>query len=59
MDVIRDSIESRADDVCRGAGRITNCPSLSTILPPMRPSMGEMAAVQPLISGEQRLQRSH
>ena len=27
MDMIRDSIENRADDV-QGAGRITNCPSL-------------------------------
>lgn len=38
MDVVRDSIENRADDVCRAQ---------------------EELRTAPLISGEQRLQRSH
>mgnify|MGYP000296737491 FL=1 len=40
MDVIRDSIENRADDVCKVLEE--QRPSLSiSILPPMRPSMGD------------------
>ena len=39
MDVIRDSIENRADDVCRAQEELRTAPS-TPILPPMRPSMG-------------------
>ena len=38
MDVIRDSIENRADDVCRAQEELRTAP-LYPILPPMRPSM--------------------
>ncbi len=40
MDVIRDSIENRADDVCRAQRGTANNTGLSPFCLPMRPSMG-------------------
>ena len=58
MDVIRDSIESRADDVCRAQRGTANNTGLSTFCCLCVRAWGH-GTVQPLISGEQRLQRSH
>ena len=57
MDVIRDSIENRADDVCKAQEELRTAP-LYLILPPMRPSMERWHNITVRIS-EQRLQRSH
>ena len=58
MDMIRDSIENRADDVCRAQEELRTAPLYPPFCLLCVPAWGD-GTVQPLISGEQRLQRSH
>ncbi len=58
MDVIRDSIENRADDVCRAKEELRTTPALSPFCCLCVRAWGD-GTVQPFVSGEQRLQRSH
>jgi len=58
MDVIRDSIENRADDVCRAKEELRTTPVYPHSAAYASEQWGN-GTVQPLISGEQRLQRSH
>ena len=57
MGVIRDSIESRADDVCRAKKELLTTPVYPHSAA-YASEHGEMAQYN-LLSGEQRLQRSH
>ncbi len=58
MGVIRDSIESRANDVCRAKEELRKQPVYPYSAAYASGAWGN-GTVQPLISGEQRLQRSH